>query len=65
MKNPHRAAVAKDITDAILKTRATGGAGATYWSQEEQEQCLTAAYDYWLKKGRVWSPAASEVSYSC
>ena len=60
-KNPHRSAVAKDITNAILKTRATGSAGATYWSQEEQESRLTAAYDYWLKNGGVWSAAASEV----
>ena len=60
-RNPHRSAVAKDITDAILKTRATETAGATYWSQEEQETQLIAAYDKWLKKGGVWSAAASEV----
>jgi hypothetical protein len=60
-RNPHRSAVAKDITDAILKTRATETAGATYWSQEEQETRLIAAYDKWLKKGGVWSAAASEV----
>jgi len=60
-RNPHRSAVARDITNAILKTQAVGGVGATYWSQEEQETRLVAAYDKWQKKGGVWTMAASEV----
>ena len=61
-KNPHRSAVAKDITDAILKTHATDGKPAAYWSKGEQECQLEAAYEKWLKHGKVWSVAASNVS---
>ena len=61
MRNPHFSAMARDITDAILKTQAIGGASATYWSQEEQETCLVAAYEKWQKKGGVWTMAASKV----
>ena len=61
-KNPHRSAVAKDITDAILKTHATDGKPATYWNKGEQESRLEAAYEKWLKHGKVWSVAASNVS---
>ncbi|KAH9001813.1 hypothetical protein EDB86DRAFT_2827581 [Lactarius hatsudake] len=50
-KNPHRAEVAKDITDAILKKRAANGKGAEYWTKEEQ----------WSRKSGVWSAAASQV----
>jgi hypothetical protein len=52
----------KDITDAIMKTRAAGGVPATYWDKEEQARRLTAAYEKWLKNGKVWSAAASNVS---
>ena len=61
-KNPHRSAVAKDITDAILKTCATGGVAATYWDKETQERQIEMVYEKWLKKGKVWSAAASNVS---
>ena len=61
-KNPHRSMVAKDITDAILKTRATGAVAATYWDKGKQEEQLQAVYEKWLRKGKVWSAAASNVS---
>jgi hypothetical protein len=53
--------VAQDITKAILKTSATDKACATYWSKEEQEQKLQAAYEKWSKESTVWSAAASKV----
>lgn len=61
-RNPFRGEVARDITDAILKTRAGGGAPAVYWSQEEQEEKLAEAYEKWSRKGEVWSAAAPKVS---
>lgn len=44
-KNPHRAVVAKDITDTILKTHANKGVSATYWKKEDQAHRLTEAYE--------------------
>lgn len=61
MKNPHRAEVAKDITDAILKSRAKKGTSATYWNKEDQARRLTEAYEKWSEKGGVWSAAAFKV----
>jgi hypothetical protein len=52
-KNPHQSTVTKDITDAILKTHAAGDVLVMYWSKEEQESRLQAAYRKWLKKGKV------------
>lgn len=63
-RNPHRSEVAKDITDAVLKTRASEGTPATYWSQSEQEIRLEAAYNKWAAHGGVWSAAAREVRQS-
>jgi hypothetical protein len=60
-KNPHRAEVASDITDAILKKRAANGKGAEYWSKEEQISKLEAAFEKWTRKGGVWSAAAAQV----
>lgn len=61
-KNPFRSEVARDITDAILKTRAKKDVSATYWNKEEQEKRLTEAYNKWSRKGGVWSAAAVRVS---
>lgn len=61
-RNPLRGAVAKDVTDAILKTRAINGLPATYWTQKEQEVKLDEAYEKWSKHGGVWSAAAPKVS---
>ena len=61
-KNSHRAEVANDITEAILKKRATNKTGAEYWSKEEQASWLEGAFEKWSHKGRVWSAAASQVS---
>ncbi|KAI0686377.1 hypothetical protein C8T65DRAFT_591216, partial [Cerioporus squamosus] len=61
MKNPRRSEVAQDITDAILKAKASDGNPARYWSQEEQERRLVAAYEKWVKDGTVWSAAAEKV----
>ncbi|KAF8580074.1 hypothetical protein K439DRAFT_1648290 [Ramaria rubella] len=60
MHNPHRSAVAKDITDAILKTRAGKEKKAEYYTQNEQELRLQAAYDKWATQG-VWLTSASKV----
>ena len=63
-KNPYRKAVAKDIVDALLISRAGDGKPAEYWSQEEQEARLQATYDKWLQAGGVWSAAATKVSFT-
>jgi hypothetical protein len=60
-KNPHRSAVAKDITDAILQTRSSKGVSAVYWNKEEQERRLTAAFEKWAQQTDVWSAAAPKV----
>nr|VWO98010.1 Carboxylic ester hydrolase (EC [Ganoderma boninense] len=60
-KNAHRAEVANDIVDAILKSRAANGIPATYYPQPEQERRLLEAYDKWEKHGGVWTPAAAKV----
>ncbi|KAI0720548.1 hypothetical protein C8T65DRAFT_567509, partial [Cerioporus squamosus] len=60
-KNPRRSEVAQDITDAILKSKASDGNPATYWSQEEQERRLILAYEKWVEDGSVWSAAAEKV----
>ncbi|THH19481.1 hypothetical protein EW146_g1687 [Bondarzewia mesenterica] len=60
-RNPHRSAVAKDVIDSILMTRAGGGKSAEYWSRDEQEQHLQLMYERWMMKGGVWSAAASKV----
>jgi hypothetical protein len=62
VKNPHRSAVAKDITDAILKTRAVKGGSAEYWSKDEQILKLANVFEKWSAKGGVWSAAASKAS---
>ncbi|KAI0692731.1 hypothetical protein C8T65DRAFT_745002 [Cerioporus squamosus] len=61
MKSPYRAAVMRDITDAILKTTASNGNPAIYRSQDEQERRLVEAYTRWADKGDVWSAAAEKV----
>src|SRR6266702_3640460 len=63
-KNPHRAEVAKDITDAILKKRAANGRGTEYWTKEEQAWQLQHAFEKWSWKSGVWSAAASQVRVS-
>ena len=60
-KNPNRSAVAKDITEAILETRAGKGASAVYQSKPEQESYLSAAFIKWSVHGGVWSAAVSKV----
>ena len=64
-KNPHRSAVAKDIINAILETRASKGVSAIYRSKEDQESRLTAAFKKWSERPEVWSAAAPKVSASC
>ena len=61
-KNPYRSAVAHDIKNAIMKTRAEKGTPATYWSQAEQVKHLEEAYQKWSRHGGVWSAAAVKVS---
>ncbi|KAI0694249.1 hypothetical protein C8T65DRAFT_585152, partial [Cerioporus squamosus] len=60
-KNPRHSKVPQDITDAILKSRASDGNPATYWSQEEQERWLVLAYEKWVEDGSIWSAAAEKV----
>ncbi|TFY51214.1 hypothetical protein EVG20_g11108 [Dentipellis fragilis] len=57
-KNPFHMAVAQDITNAIIKTRADKYNKTEYRSQEEQERHLQAAYDKYVEKGGVWTAAA-------
>jgi hypothetical protein len=62
-KNPHRNEVARDIIDAVLKSRAVKGAPAQYRTKEEQLSKLTEVFDNWSVKGTVWSAAASKVGF--
>ncbi|KAI1781856.1 hypothetical protein LXA43DRAFT_977872 [Ganoderma leucocontextum] len=59
-RNPHRAGVGEDISNAIIKTKAHDGIPARYWSQEEQEERLVAAFEKWAAVGGVWSAAAEK-----
>lgn len=54
--------VGKDISAAILKTPASNGKPATYWSKEEQAEKVAAVYDKYEKMGNVWGPTAPAVS---
>ncbi|OBZ78899.1 hypothetical protein A0H81_01165 [Grifola frondosa] len=45
----------------MLKTRAADGKCAEYWSQQEQEARLQAAFEKWASKENVWTAAASKV----
>jgi hypothetical protein len=60
-KNPFRGAVAKDIVDAILYTKAGKGVSAQYRDREEQSRKLKEMYNKWHEKGNVWSAAAPKV----
>ncbi|THH15644.1 hypothetical protein EW146_g4880 [Bondarzewia mesenterica] len=60
-KNPCRGAVAKDVVDAILKSRAVAGKNAEYQSKDDQELRLQLMYEKWSQHGGVWSAAASSV----
>ncbi|KAI1782147.1 hypothetical protein LXA43DRAFT_906615 [Ganoderma leucocontextum] len=60
-KNPHRAEVANDIVDAILKVRAANGVPAMYRPQAEQEERLVQVYNKWKEQNGVWTAAASNV----
>ena len=58
----YQAAIAADITNAILRKHSVKGLGAEYWSKEEQEQKPEAAFAKWIEKGTVWSAAVMQVS---
>jgi hypothetical protein len=60
-RNPHRAAVATDVVDALLFSRADAKAKAKYRSQEAQVLRLQGMYEKWLMIGGVWSAAAQKV----
>ncbi|TCD65447.1 hypothetical protein EIP91_002660 [Steccherinum ochraceum] len=62
-KNPLYKTVLREITGAILKTRAgeEKGKPATYWSQPEQEKRLVAVFEKYLKQGGVWSESAVKI----
>ena len=61
VKNPHRKAVARDISNAIYKTYSQGGHPAEYRTKEEQEVLLKELFTKWLRVGDVWAEAASKV----
>ncbi|KAI1781716.1 hypothetical protein LXA43DRAFT_907964 [Ganoderma leucocontextum] len=58
-KCPVRADVARDIVDTVLKCRAREKTPAVYWSKEEQETRLEAAFKKWDAKA-VWSAAGAK-----
>ncbi|OBZ71006.1 hypothetical protein A0H81_09132 [Grifola frondosa] len=62
-KNPLRGAIAKDVVDAVLKTRASGGQCAEYWGKQEQEEQLQAMFEKWTGKGNVWTAAALKLNH--
>ncbi|KAI0682549.1 hypothetical protein BC835DRAFT_1311466 [Cytidiella melzeri] len=57
--NPHRAAVLRDIVDAILECPAEDGRPAKWRSKEEQVVMVEAMYQKWFSRGGVWSEAAA------
>ncbi|KAH9001852.1 hypothetical protein EDB86DRAFT_3242137 [Lactarius hatsudake] len=59
-KNPHRAEVAKDITDAILKKRAANRKGTKYWTKEEQVRKVVTE-----KRGVVYTDQMNHVQKGC
>ncbi|TFY52964.1 hypothetical protein EVG20_g10326 [Dentipellis fragilis] len=59
-KNQHRAAVARDIVDAMLISRTSKNEPAKYWSKEEQESRLQTMFEKWSAIGGVWSAASSD-----
>jgi hypothetical protein len=61
VKNPHRKAVAGDISNAIYKTYSQSGQPAQYRTKEEQEALLIKLFTKWLNIGDVWTEAASKV----
>ena len=61
-RNMYQVAVAADITNVILRKHSVKGSGAEYWSKEEQEQKLEAAFAKWIEKRMVWSGAVMQVS---
>jgi hypothetical protein len=61
VRNPHRKAVARDISNAIYKTYSQGKHPAEYRTKEEQEVLLTELFTKWLRVGDVWTEAASKV----
>ncbi|PIL35895.1 hypothetical protein GSI_01555 [Ganoderma sinense ZZ0214-1] len=58
-KSPVRANVARDIVDAVLKSRALDKTPAVYWKKDEQEVHLEAAFKKWESKG-VWTAAGTK-----
>lgn len=60
--NPHYSQIAKDVRDAILRKPAGNGELAKYWTKEQQEVKIEAAYTKWAAKG-AWLAAAQNVSY--
>ncbi|KAJ7157749.1 hypothetical protein C8R46DRAFT_909000, partial [Mycena filopes] len=59
--NLHRAEVAADIRNAILKNSASKGVLAQYWDKHEQEAKMIAVYNKYSARGGVWSAAAHAV----
>ncbi|KAI1796505.1 hypothetical protein LXA43DRAFT_879937 [Ganoderma leucocontextum] len=57
-RSPVRPEVAHDIVNAILKCRALPTSPAVYWSKNEQETRLVAAFKKWEAKG-VWTAAGA------
>ncbi|KAL6307929.1 hypothetical protein BKA93DRAFT_726473, partial [Sparassis latifolia] len=60
-RNALYTAVASDLVNAILKTRADKHNTAVYWGQREQERRLVEGYEKWLDKGGVWTATAVKV----
>ncbi|KAL6306293.1 hypothetical protein BKA93DRAFT_816419 [Sparassis latifolia] len=58
-------AVASDLVNAILKTRADKHDMAVYWGQREQERRLVEAYEKWLDKGEVHEDQLGHVKKGC
>lgn len=63
--NPVCAAVAQDISEAILKTVSIDGKPAKYRELEDQKSRLEAVYQKYEKLGGVWSRKAKDVRIDC
>lgn len=60
-KNRFRSQVGQDIREAFLEKPADAEGPAIYWSKEDQERKLKAAYQKWSDHGNVWSAASPAV----
>ncbi|TRM55405.1 hypothetical protein BD626DRAFT_469578 [Schizophyllum amplum] len=61
-RNPNRVHVAHDITNALMKTKASDGVPATYFDCADQVMHMENMFAKWDAKGGVWNSSAAKAS---